>query len=100
MGWKNNMLQSIPLSGGSPDGSAVKNPPADAGDTGTASSIPGSGKSPGGEDGNPLKEKMAAHSYLENPKQSGPGGLQSMGHKESDMTGQLTMMGSRIAGQE
>ena len=54
-----------------PDGSAVKNPHADAGDTGATSSIPGSGKSPRGENGKPLKEKMATHSYLENPKQSG-----------------------------
>ena len=37
---------------GFPDGSAVKNPPANAGDT---SSIPGSGRSPGEENGNPLQ---------------------------------------------
>jgi len=37
----------------------VKNPPASAGDRG---SIPGPGRSPGGENGNPLQ-----HSCLENP---------------------------------
>ena len=37
---------------GFPDGSAVKNPPANARDT---SSIPGSGRSPGEENGNPLQ---------------------------------------------
>ena len=40
-------------------GSAVKNPPANAGDVG---SIPGSGRSPGEENGNPLQ-----YSCLENP---------------------------------
>ena len=33
----------------------VKNPPASAGDTADAGSIPGSGGSPGGEHGNPLQ---------------------------------------------
>ena len=36
-------------------GSAVKNPPANSGDVGDASSIPGLGRSPGGEHGNPLR---------------------------------------------
>ena len=35
-----------------PGGSMVKNPPASAGDTG---SIPGLGRSPGGDNGNPLQ---------------------------------------------
>ena len=38
----------------------VKNPPANAGDTGDLDSIPGSGRSPGGGNANPLQ-----HSYLE-----------------------------------
>ena len=38
--------------GGFPGGSAVKNPPANAGDSGF---IPGSGRSPGEENGNPLQ---------------------------------------------
>ena len=42
-----------------PSGSVVKNPPANAGDAG---SILGSGRSPGGGDGNPLQ-----HSCLGNP---------------------------------
>ena len=33
----------------------VKNPPANAGDVRDAGSIPGSGRSPGGEHGNPLQ---------------------------------------------
>ena len=37
---------------GFPGGSVVKNPPANAGDTG---SIPGLGRSPGGGNGNPLQ---------------------------------------------
>ena len=40
----------------------VKNPPANAGDTGDVGSIPGSGRSPGGRHGNPLQ-----YSCLENP---------------------------------
>ena len=50
---------------GFPGGSGVKNLPANAGDVG---SIPGSGRSPGGGNGNPLQ-----YSCLEEP-----GGLQSM----------------------
>ena len=46
-----------------PGGSAVKNPPA--GDTGDAGSIPGLGRSPGGN-GNPLQ-----YSCLENPMDRG-----------------------------
>ena len=44
--------------GGFPSDSGVKNPPANAGDMG---SIPGSGRSPGGGNGNPLQ-----YSCLEN----------------------------------
>jgi len=44
---------------GFPDGSVVKNPPANAGDT---SSIPGLGRSPGEGNGNPLQ-----YSCLDNP---------------------------------
>ena len=40
----------------------VKNPPADAGDTRDAGSIPGLGRSPGEEHGDPLQ-----YSCLENP---------------------------------
>ena len=44
----------------------VKNPPANAGDTGDPDSIPGSGRSPGGVNGNPLQ-----NSCLENPMDRG-----------------------------
>ena len=44
---------------GSPGGSVVRNPPANAGDKG---SIPGLGRSPGEENGNPL-----LYSCLGNP---------------------------------
>ena len=47
-----------------PDGSAVKNLPANAGDAGEVDLIPGSGRSPGGGNGNPLQ-----YSCLENPRQ-------------------------------
>ena len=40
----------------------VKSSPANAGDVGDAGSIPGSGRSPGGEHGNPVQ-----YSCLENP---------------------------------
>ena len=39
----------------------VKNLPANAGDTGDPGSIPGLGRSPGGQHGNPFQ-----YSYLEN----------------------------------
>ena len=44
----------------------VKNPPANAGDTGDPDLIPGSGRSPGGVNGNPLQ-----NSCLENPVDRG-----------------------------
>ena len=49
-----------------PSGSVVKNPPANAGDTGDMDSIPGSGRSPGEGNGNPLQ-----YSCLENPMDKG-----------------------------
>ena len=45
----------------------VKNPPANAGDARDVGSIPGSGRSLGGEHGNPLQ-----YSCLENPTERGP----------------------------
>ena len=61
----------------------VKASACNAGDLG---SIPGSGRSPGEGNGNPLQ-----YSCLENPMDRGEelGGLQSVGRKESDMTGRL-----------
>ena len=51
----------------------VKNPPANAGDVRNAGSIPGLGRSPGGEHGNPLQ-----YSCLENPMEEESGVLQSI----------------------
>ena len=52
----------------------IKNPPANAEDTGDAGLIlVRSGRSPGGGNGNPLQ-----YSCLENPMTEEPGGLQSM----------------------
>ena len=57
----------------------VKNLPANAGDTGDVSSIPGWERSPGGGCGNPLQ-----YSCLENPMDiEEPGGLKSMGVTKS-----------------
>ena len=44
----------------------VKNPPANARDIRDVGSIPGSGRSPGGKNGNPLQ-----YSCLENPMDRG-----------------------------
>ena len=66
------------MSPGFPGGSVVKNPPAHAGDTGL---IPGSGRSHGGGNGNPLH-----YFCLENPTDKGAWQLQSMGLQESEMT--------------
>ena len=44
----------------------IKNPPANAGDIRDKGSIPGSGRSPGGEHGNPLQ-----YSCLENSMDGG-----------------------------
>ena len=60
---------------GLPGGSVVKNLPADAGDVGL---IPGSGRSPGEENGNPLQ-----YSCLESPMDRRDWGLQSVGSQKS-----------------
>ena len=64
-----------------PGGSVVKNQPANAGDVG---SIPGSGRSPGEGNGNPLQYSCWEILWTEEP-----GGLQSMGSQESDITERL-----------
>ena len=66
---------------GFPGGSVVKNPPANAGDARDAGSIPGSERSPGVGNGNPLQ-----YSCLENPMDRGLVGYSPGDHKESDMT--------------
>ena len=73
---KSNWIRS-----GFPDGSEVKNPPANARD---ASSIPGSGRSPGGGKSNPLQ-----YSCLEKvPWTEEPGRLHTVHEvaKELDLT--------------
>ena len=60
----------------------VKNRPANAGDVRDAGLIPGSGRSPGEGNGNPLQS-----SCLENPHgQRSLVGYSPRGHNESDMT--------------
>ena len=70
---------------GFPGGSAVKNLPANAGDAGDTGSIPESGSSPGGRNGNPLQD-----SCLQNPMDRGA--WRAIAHgvtKESDTTERL-----------
>ena len=64
----------------------VKNPPANAGDARDTGSVPGSGRSPGGEHGNPCQ-----YSYLENPMTEEPDGLQSMGSQSQTQLKWLNM---------
>ena len=60
----------------------VKNPPANAGDVRDTGSIPGSGRSPGEGNGNPLQ-----YSSLENPMDRGAWwGYSPWGQTELDMT--------------
>ena len=65
-----------------PDGSVVKNPPANAGDVGL---IPGSGRSPGVGNSNPPQ-----YSCLGNPTDRGAWQATVQSHKELDMTEQLS----------
>ena len=67
-----------------PSGSVVKNPPANAGDAGDMGSSPGSGRSPGKGHGNPLQYSSESHG------QRSLVGYSPWGHKESDMTEQLS----------
>ena len=66
---------------GSPGGAVVKNPPANAGDTGDMRSIPGSGRSSGVGNGNLLQ-----YSCLEIFKDRTLDGNSPWGHKELDST--------------
>ena len=68
---------------GSPGGSDGKESACNVGDVG---SIPGSGRSPGGGNGNPLQ-----YSCLRNPMEEEPGGLQSMGSQKSQ-----TLLGNSL----
>ena len=64
---------------GFPDGSMVKKSPVTAGDRG---SIPGSGRSPGEGNGNPLPHFLPGESH----GRSSLAGYSPRGHRESDMT--------------
>ena len=59
---KNEFESGLVRWGSFSGGSVVRNPPANIGDPRDASSIPGSGRSPGGGHGNPLQ-----YSCPENP---------------------------------
>ena len=63
---------------GFPGGTVVENPPAIAGDTRDMGSIPGSRRSPGVGNGNPLQ-----YSCLEDSMNEEPGQLQSMELKKN-----------------
>ena len=79
---KSNRLHSAKFDQGVPGGLVVKNPPAKAADAG---SIPGSGRSPGEGNGNPLQS-----SCLENSMDRGVWGSTVYGvAKESDTTERL-----------
>ena len=77
-----NILGIIHTKKGFPNGSVVKNLPANAGDV---DSIPGSGRSPGEGNGNPLQD-----SCWEIPWVRRMVGYSSKGHKESGMTERLS----------
>ena len=62
------ILYQLSNQGSPPGGTVVKNPPAHAGDTGNMGLIPGSGRSLGGGNGNPLQ-----YACLENPMDRGDG---------------------------
>ena len=64
----------------------VKNPPVDAGDIRDAGSIPWSGRSPGGGNGNPLQ-----YCCLENPMDRGAWQATVHGITELEMTEKLTL---------
>ena len=68
-----------------PGGSVVKNLPAKAGDEGDAGSIPGSGRSLGGGNGNPLHYSCLEKSH----GQRSLAGCRPRGHKELDTTEHL-----------
>ena len=63
----------------------VKNLPANAGNAEDVGLMPGSGRSPGGENDNPLQ-----YSCQENSMTEEPGGLQSMGSQSQTRLKQLS----------
>ena len=71
---------------GFPDGFAVENLPVNAGDAGDTGLIPGSGRSPGGGNGNLLQYSYLGNSMDREAWQATVHG----GHKEQDMTERLS----------
>ena len=65
---------------GFPGGSVVRNPPTNVGAAGDAGLIPGSGRSPGGGNGNPFH-----NSCLGNPMDRGAWWATVQDHKQLDM---------------
>ena len=65
----------------------VKNPPANAGGAGDMGSNPGSGRSPGGGNGNPTPVFLPRESHGQRSLE----GYSPWGHKETDTTEQLSI---------
>ena len=65
---------------GFPGDSVVKNPPVNAEDTGDSGLIPGSGRYPGGGNGNPLQYFAWRIPCTEEPSRLQSMGLQRVGH--------------------
>ena len=78
-----NLLTSAYFPEGFPDGSGGKESTYNVGDLGL---MPGLGRSPGGEHGNPLQ-----YSCLENPMDRGAWRATAHGNAESDMTERLLL---------
>ena len=70
---------------GFPGSTVVKNLPANAGDTADSDLIPGSGRSPGGGNGNTLQ-----YSCLKNPMDRGAWQASPNSHKKSEMATRLS----------
>ena len=79
------LLRGNRSSQGSPGDAVVKNPPANVRDAKDVGSILGSGRSPGGGNGNPLQ-----YSYLENPMDRGAWWTTVHGVAELNTTEQLS----------
>ena len=79
---KSTILSTAPCCRGFPGGSEVKASACNVGDPGP---IPGSGRSPGEGNGNPLQ-----YSFLENPMDRGAWSTTIHGVTDSDKTEQLT----------
>ena len=77
-------FSGIGLTSASQEALVVKNPPADAGDTRDAGSIPGLGRSPGGGRGHPLQHPCLEHPSDRAAWRAAVHGFQRVGHACSD----------------